>query len=181
LDRGSSARSGVGFGVSDGVVGRAQDHFGHGVAARCTDVVRVELSEALAAVPAGFAVQTPPRVAIDLPGVTNGSGKSSIEVNQGNVRSVSVASSGDRTRLVLNLKVPSSYHAEVQGKVLLISLDAGAAAATTATAPAAAADSHFATSQNSDVLDLRDIDFRRGSDGAGRVVVNLASTQVGST
>ena len=146
-----------------------------------TDVVRVELSEPLTSVPAGFAVQAPPRVAIDLPGVTNASGKSSIEVNQGNVRSVSVASSGDRTRLVLNLKVPSSYHAEIQGKILLISLDAGAApsAATTAPAATAAAETHFASSQNSDVLDLRDIDFRRGTDGAGRIVVNLASTQVG--
>ncbi len=144
-----------------------------------TDVVRVELSEALTAVPAGFAVQAPPRVAIDLPGVTNSSGKSTIEVNQGNVRSVSLASSGDRTRLVLNLKVPSSYHAEIQGKSLLISLDTGAAPAATAAAAPTAADSHFASSQNSDVLDLRDIDFRRGSDGAGRVVVNLASTQVG--
>ena len=145
-----------------------------------TDIVRVELSEPLASVPAGFVVQAPPRVAIDLPGVTNSSGKSSIEVNQGNVRSVSVASSGDRTRLVLNLKVPSSYHAEIQGKSLLISLDSGAspAVATTAT-PAAAADSHFANSQNADILDLRDIDFRRGADGAGRIVVNLANTQVG--
>ncbi|MEO5688293.1 MAG: type IV pilus secretin PilQ [Burkholderiaceae bacterium] len=144
-----------------------------------TDVVRIELSEALTAVPAGFAVQTPPRVAIDLPGVTNSSGKSSVELNQGNVRSVSVASSGDRTRLVLNLKVPSRYRAEIQGKTLLISLDAGAAPAATATATAPAADTHFANSQNSDVLDLRDIDFRRGNDGAGRIVVNLASTQVG--
>ena len=40
-----------------------------------TDVVRVELSEPLASVPAGFVVQAPPRVAIDLPGVTNSSGK----------------------------------------------------------------------------------------------------------
>jgi type IV pilus assembly protein PilQ len=145
-----------------------------------TDIVRVELSEPLASVPAGFVVQAPPRVAIDLPGVTNSSGKSNIEVNQGNVRSVSVASSGDRTRLVLNLKVPSNYHAEIQGKSLLISLDSGAgpAVATTAT-PAAAADSHFANSQNADILDLRDIDFRRGADGAGRIVVNLANTQVG--
>ena len=146
-----------------------------------TDVVRVELSEALTGVPAGFAVQSPPRVAIDLPGVTNSSGKSTIELNQGNVRSVSVASSGDRTRLVLNLKAPSSYRAEVQGKTLLIALDSGASAApaaTTAVAPAADS-THFANSQNSDVLDLRDIDFRRGTDGAGRIVVNLASTQVG--
>ncbi len=143
-----------------------------------TDIVRVELSEALTAVPAGFAVQAPPRVAIDLPGVTNASGKSTIEVNQGNVRSVSVASSGDRTRLVLNLKVPSSYHAELQGRSLLIALDSAAPQTTTQTAPPAA-NTHFASSQNADVLDLRDIDFRRGSDGAGRIVVNLASTQVG--
>ena len=144
-----------------------------------TDVVRVELSEPLASVPAGFVVQAPPRVAIDLPGVTNSSGKSSIEVNQGNVRSVSVASSGDRTRLVLNLKVPSNYHAEIQGKSLLIALDSGATPVAAATTPAATADSHFASSQNADILDLRDIDFRRGADGAGRIVVNLASTQVG--
>jgi type IV pilus assembly protein PilQ len=145
-----------------------------------TDVVRVELSEPLTAVPAGFAVQAPPRVAIDLPGVSNGSGKTSVEINQGNVRSVSVASAGDRTRLVLNLKVPSSYHAEIQGKILLISLDGGGVGPATAAAPAAAAgDTHFANSENADVLDLRDIDFRRGNDGAGRIVVNLASTQVG--
>ena len=144
-----------------------------------TDVVRVELSEALTGVPAGFAVQSPPRVAIDLPGVTNSSGKSTVELNQGNVRSVSVASSGDRTRLVLNLKTPSNYRAEVQGKTLLIALDTGAAAAAPAAAPVAADNTHFASSQNADVLDLRDIDFRRGTDGAGRIVVNLASTQVG--
>jgi len=143
-----------------------------------TDVVRVELSEPLSGVPAGFAVQAPPRVAIDLPGVTNASGKSSVEINQGNIRSVSLASSGERTRLVLNLKAPSNYHAEVQGKSLLISLDAGAAASTAAVQPAAA-DTHFAASQNADVQELRDIDFRRGADGAGRIVVNLPSTQVG--
>ena len=146
-----------------------------------TDVVRVELSEPLASVPAGFVVQAPPRVALDLPGVTNSSGKSNIEVNQGNVRSVSLASSGDRTRLVLNLKVPSSYRAEIQGKSLLISLDSGTAGATAAatTKTTTTAETHFANSQNADVLDLRDIDFRRGSDGAGRIVVNLANTQVG--
>ncbi|HEY8977399.1 MAG TPA: type IV pilus secretin PilQ [Burkholderiaceae bacterium] len=144
-----------------------------------TDVVRVELSEPLSAVPAGFAVQAPPRVAIDLPGVTNASGKSSVEVNQGNIRSVSLASSGERTRLVLNLKTPSSYHAEIQGKSLLIALDMAQPAAAAAAAQPAAADTHFAASQNADVQELRDVDFRRGTDGAGRIVVNLPSNQVG--
>src|ERR1700748_207231 len=122
-----------------------------------TDVVRVELSGPLASVPAGFVVQAPPRVAIDLPGVTNSSGKSNIEVNQGNVRSVSVASSGDRTRLVLNLKVPSSYHAEIQGKTLLISLDTGGApVATTTTTTSTSTQTHFPTNTNPPAPDSRD-------------------------
>jgi len=47
-----------------------------------SEVVRIELSQPLAAVPAGFTIQTPPRIAIDLPGVTSALGKSSVEMNQ---------------------------------------------------------------------------------------------------
>src|SRR5439155_20641135 len=100
-----------------------------------SEVIRVELSEPLAAVPAGFSIQTPPRIAIDLPGVTNALGKSSVEINQGNIRSVSVAQSGDRTRLVLNLKQAANYRAQLQGKVLLVVLDATGSASAAATAP----------------------------------------------
>ena len=56
-----------------------------------TDVVRIEMSEPLTTVPGGFSVQAPPRVAIDLPGVGNGLGKNSVELNQGNLRSANVA------------------------------------------------------------------------------------------
>ena len=59
-----------------------------------TEVVRIELSEALATVPNGFSVQAPPRIAIDLPGVANKLGRNNVEVNQGNLRSVAVATSG---------------------------------------------------------------------------------------
>ena len=157
------------------------------------DMVRIELAQPLAAVPAGFAIQTPPRIAIDLPGVTNGLGKSSVEVNQGNVRSVSVAEAGERTRLVLNLKRPGNYRAELQGKVLVLVLDpsgppdaplaaaapAATAAGTTAAAAAPAPQANFAPSLNRNPLAIRDIDFRRGTDGAGRVVVELPNNQVG--
>jgi type IV pilus assembly protein PilQ len=151
-----------------------------------TEVVRVELSEPLTTVPNGFSVQAPPRIAIDLPGVSNGLGRNSIDINQGNLRSASVAQAGDRSRLVLNLKQASGYRAQVQGKVLLVILDtAGPAIAAEATATAAPAASpagqtvQFAAPQNSAPLALRDIDFRRGQDGTGRVIVNLPSTQVG--
>ncbi|MCU0774519.1 MAG: type IV pilus secretin PilQ [Ideonella sp.] len=145
-----------------------------------SDIVRIELAEPLPAVPAGFSVQTPPRIAIDLPGVTNALGRSSVELNQGNLRSVSVAQGGDRTRLVLNLKQPSNYQAKVDGKVLLLVLDSGASVAQAAPAAVAAAPSpSFAPSQNAGAQALRGIDFRRGADGAGQVVVDLPSTQVG--
>ncbi len=145
-----------------------------------SEVVRIELSEALTAVPAGFTIQTPPRIAIDLPGVTNGLGKPSVEVNQGNLRSVNVAQAGERTRLVLNLKKAASYRAELQGKVLLLILDSAPAPAATTTAAAASPEPvRFAESLNRNPLALKDIDFRRGSDGAGRVIVDLPNNQVG--
>ncbi len=145
-----------------------------------SEVVRIELSEPLSAVPAGFTIQTPPRIAIDLPGVSNGLGKPSVEVNQGNLRSVNVAQAGERTRLVLNLKKAASYRAELQGKVLLLILDGTAAPAATTTAAAASPEPvRFAESLNRNPLALKDIDFRRGSDGAGRVIVDLPNNQVG--
>ena len=144
-----------------------------------TEVVRIELSEALTAVPTGFSVQAPPRIAIDLPGVTNGTGRNTVDINQGNLRSVSVAQAGDRSRLVLNLKQASGYRAVLQGKTLLLVLDT--AGGPVAAAPTVAADQpvQFAPPQNTAPQALRDIDFRRGQDGSGRVIVNLPSTQVG--
>jgi type IV pilus assembly protein PilQ len=142
------------------------------------EVIRVELSEGLASPPTGFSIQAPPRVAIDLPNVGNGLGKSAVEINSGNVRAVNVASSGDRTRLVLSLRQPASYRTELQGKTLLILLDSANGVASAGPANAAQP-VQFASSQNTDQQPLRDIDFRRGPDGSGRVIVGLASTQIG--
>ena len=144
------------------------------------EVVRIELSEPLAAVPAGFTIQTPPRIAIDLPGVTNALGRNSVEINQGNLRSVNVAQAGERTRLVLNLKQATNYKAQLQGKSLVLVLDT----APGVTAQPVASSSgeqpvRFAESLNREQLALRDIDFRRGTDGAGRVIVELPNNQVG--
>ncbi|HET9645996.1 MAG TPA: type IV pilus secretin PilQ [Burkholderiaceae bacterium] len=155
-----------------------------------SDVVRIELSEPLAEVPAGFTVQTPPRIAIDLPKISNGLGKSSLEVNQGNVRSVAVAQSGERTRLVLNLRRAASYTARIEGKTLMLVIDGSgsvaqaaapspSASASAASSAASSAPVQFAPSVNREQLMLSDIDFRRGADGAGRVVVELPSNEVG--
>ncbi|EER62230.1 type IV pilus secretin PilQ [Acidovorax delafieldii 2AN] len=140
------------------------------------EVVRVELSQPLSAVPSGFAIQSPARIALDFPGTSNAMGRSSVDVNQGNLKSINIVQAGDRARLVLNLKQATSYQAEVQGKVLLISLvpvTASAAAAQQATVAV------FSESGNAETLPLKDVDFRRGSDGSGRIIVGLANSQVG--
>ncbi|MDQ6881138.1 MAG: type IV pilus secretin PilQ [Pseudomonadota bacterium] len=138
------------------------------------EVVRVDFSQPLDAVPAGFAIQAPARIALDVPGASNGLGRSTVEINQGNVRSVNVVQAGERTRLVLNLKSPASYKAQLSGKSLLISLDSVSVAT-----PAPSGTPAFAESRNRDTQPLRDLDFRRGPDSSGRIVVDLPNNQVG--
>ncbi|MCU0969182.1 MAG: type IV pilus secretin PilQ [Rubrivivax sp.] len=141
-----------------------------------TDVVRIELAEPLAALPQGFTVQTPPRIAIDLPGIGNALGRNSVELNQGNLRTATVAQSGERTRLVLSLKQPAGYSAQLQGKALVLVLDATASSVVAAEKAAQFAP---APTQPGAAQPIADIDFRRGADGAGRVIVALPSSQVG--
>ncbi|MEW6703539.1 MAG: type IV pilus secretin PilQ [Pseudomonadota bacterium] len=141
-----------------------------------SEVVRIELSQPLAAVPQGFTIQSPPRIAIDLPNVGNGMGRPSVDVNQGNLRSVNIAQAGERTRVVLNLRQPANYTARLDGKTLLLTLET---TGSVQGATAAGEPVHFAPSLNRDQVALRGIDFRRGPDGSGRVVVDLPNNQVG--
>lgn len=138
------------------------------------EVVRIDLSQPLTVVPTGFSIQSPARIALDFPGISNAMGRSTVEINQGNLRSVSVVQAGDRTRVVLNLKQPAAYKAQIQGKSLLVVLDT-VVGSTPQASPATA----FAEGRNRDSQPIKDLDFRRGVDGAGRVVVALPNNQVG--
>lgn len=140
-----------------------------------TEVVRIELSQPLTAAPAGFAIQSPARIALDFPGISNGMGRSTVDVNQGNMRSVSVVQAGDRTRVVLNLKQATTYKTQMQGRSLLVLLDPIGGQAQAATAPVTA----FSVAQNRETLPIKDLDFRRGTDGSGRIIVALPNNQVG--
>lgn len=136
------------------------------------EVVRIDLSEALSAVPTGFAIQSPARIALDFPGVANAMGRTTVDINQGNLRSVSVVQAGERTRVVLNLKQSAPYKAEILGKSLFVSLGSAAVANSK---PVSA----FSETTSRTAAPLKDIDFRRGSDGSGSVVVSLPNNQVG--
>ena len=139
------------------------------------EVIRIELSEPLLAVPTGFSIQTPARIALDFPGVSSALSRSTVDLSLGNLRSANVVQAGDRTRVVLNLRAATVFKSEIQGKSLFITLEP---ASVVAASPAGTVPT-FAEGRNSDVLPIKDIDFRRGADSAGRVVVNLANNQVG--
>ena len=139
------------------------------------EVIRIDFSQPLAAVPAGFSIQAPARVALDVPGATNALGRNTVEINQGNVRSVNVVQAGERTRLVVNLKAPAGYRAQLQGKSLLVVFDQVATAGPVAPTQQPA----FAESRNVETQPIRDLDFRRGADSSGRVIVALPSNQIG--
>ncbi|HSC80993.1 MAG TPA: type IV pilus secretin PilQ [Chitinolyticbacter sp.] len=128
--------------------------------------------------PTSFSVNTPPRLAFDFAGTANKAGKSTFQVNGTALRQVNLAEGSGRTRVVLNLNKQAAYDAQVDGNAYLITIDGSAKAVvakseTTHFAPAPAA----AASTGGD--GLREVDFRRGVSGEGKVVIDLTSPNLG--
>jgi type IV pilus assembly protein PilQ len=138
------------------------------------EMVKIDFDKPPVAIPTGFTVQRPACIALDFPGVQSALPRSLVSLNQGNLKSANVVQATDRTRVVLNLETPTAYQASIQGQSVLISL---APVATRSSAPQVM--QSFSASQNMDVLPIKDIDFRRGMDDAGRIIVDLANNQVG--
>ncbi len=137
--------------------------------------IKLGLKEPLAAPPVAFTVNNPPRIALDFPNTANGLGKSSQDVNQGDLRNIRLGQSGGRTRVVLNLAKMAKYEARTDGNMVIVTLQgagvtAAADAATTQFAEAkAAAEPHY----------IQDVDFRRGKNGEAQIIVDLSDTGTG--
>lgn len=146
------------------------------------DTVRVELSQPLSAVPQGFSIQSPARIAVDFPNTISLTGSETIPLSVGNAQEAKVVQAGDRTRLVLNLGEAAPYTAKIEGNSLLLSVSGGAAAAVSSSGATPSVFQAVTSTQPaaSGAPDsVQDLDFRRGEDGAGRVIIRLPSQQVG--
>ena len=140
-----------------------------------TTIIKVDLAQPLANVPAGFTINTPPRIALDFPNTTNGLGKSAQDFAEGDLRSANIVQAGARTRLVINLTRMLAYDTRIDGNSLLITLQGKAAGQA-----AVSSVSRFAESkQDAQQHTLRDVDFRRGNNGEGRVQVDLSDPGIG--
>lgn len=135
-------------------------------------LVTLKMKRPLTAVPANFSINTPPRIAFDFPNTVNALSKNRQEVNEGDLRGYTVVQAGDRSRVVLNLRNSMSHTATIDGDNLKIAL---APLAPSAAKPVA----RFADGDNTLAHTLKDIDFRRGNNGEGRIVVNLSDTTTG--
>jgi type IV pilus assembly protein PilQ len=122
--------------------------------------------------PLPFTIDKPARIAFDLPNTTLALASRRIDVRSGGVDTVLAAEANGRTRLVVNVDSLLPYTTKVDGNDIVVTLgqqpgaDVGKSAAARvnsgAAAPVAAAERA-----------IRTIDFRRGTDGTGRVIVQL--------
>ena len=123
--------------------------------------------------PTGYTTDSPARIAIDLDGVTNGLSEKYHTLGNGNVRSMTVMGAGSRTRLIVNLTSLTGYSTKVVGNNLLLTVGDGEASAA---APAAQA-SITSTVSSKPVRSskgVQEIDFRRGEQGEGQVIITLS-------
>ncbi len=123
--------------------------------------------------PLSFTIDSPARIALDLPDTSLGLSSRRRDVNLGPLDTVLTAEAGGRTRVVLNLDQMVSYETRRSGNTLIVTLGDGAAYSpdTTQFASAPAAESRSYASPGSRAI--TGVDFRRTRDGGGRIVVNL--------
>jgi len=140
-------------------------------------IVKLTLKEALKTPPGSFTVANPARIAFDLPNTVNGLGRNSQNIGEGELLSMNLVQAGERTRMVLNLRRAVGYDTQVEGKDLVIIL---AATPVVAAGSGGAAATHFVEAKLAvDTHTVRDIDFRRGKAGEGRIVVDLSDSSTG--
>ncbi|MGH8686991.1 MAG: type IV pilus secretin PilQ [Burkholderiales bacterium] len=135
-------------------------------------ILRITTREPLKAPPASFTVANPARIAFDFPNTLNALGRSSQDIGQGELRSMNLVQAADKTRLVLNLRRPVAHEVAIDGRNVVVTLAAAAA-------PASDKVAHFSEGRGESKHAIRDIDFRRGNAGEGRVVVDLSDSSTG--
>ncbi|MBS0566334.1 MAG: type IV pilus secretin PilQ [Proteobacteria bacterium] len=134
---------------------------------------RVQITLKLAAPPAGaraFTTETPPRIALDFPDTRSTLSQRHIEVGSGATSGINVADAGGRTRVVVDLYRASTYETRADGNNFVLVVNNGNTA--NASATIAAGDQTKSVGQTTQ--EVSNIDFRRGKNGEGRIVITFS-------
>jgi len=140
--------------------------------------INLKFSERLYDDPVSFTIENPARIAIDLPGVNLNLANRNQSIGIGDVLGFSAVEAGGRTRVVVNLVRPVAYDLSVSGNSVLLSV--GSSGPSTVAQQTDTA-SVFSARQPSasGVAAIRNIDFRRGERGEGRIIVTLSDSSTG--
>ena len=154
--------------------------------------VKMKLSAPVEGAPLSFTIDNPARIAIDLPGTTLNLKERTQRIGVGNAESVTAVEADNRARVVLNLGELVPYDIETNGDTIAVTLEGGpssletqslpSAPTRTATAPAPVAALEpvsVNTMPGHAKGSIRDIDFRRGTQGEAQVVVNMSAPDIG--
>ncbi|WP_255423140.1 type IV pilus secretin PilQ [Undibacterium sp. LX40W] len=139
-------------------------------------IVKINLKKPLEKAPLSFSITSPARISLDFANTANGTGKSAIDIGLGEVRNVNLIEVPGRSRLVFNLNRSLNYATLVEGNTLIVTIDGSGGLATPVNSlglPVTAKGPQQNLRQS-----LKDIDFRRGASGEGRVVVDLPNNQI---
>jgi len=119
-----------------------------------------------------FTTDSPPRIAIDLPDTSTALATRRVVIGSGATKAVSAAEAGGRTRVVVDLLRPAGYTTRAAGNTLVVTVDAGAPQMAGVT-PISISDP---TKRAASTLHVSNIDFRRGDNGAGRIIMRFDGT-----
>ncbi len=139
-------------------------------------IIRITTKEPLKSAPPSFTVANPARIVFDFANTTNALGRNSQDVAQGELRSMNLVQGPDRSRLVLNLRRSVAHEVVLDGRNIVVTLSSAAAAPSGAGVGQVA---HFAEGKADVKHAIREVDFRRGSAGEGRIIIDLTDTSTG--
>ncbi|WP_077045038.1 type IV pilus secretin PilQ [Pseudomonas sp. KK4] len=142
---------------------------------------RVELKLAFDApppTPRGYTTESPARIALDLPGVTSQLKSKTRDLGSGNARSATVVEANDRTRVIVNLTQLTPYDLRVEGNNLFVVIGQGARSTASRAPAAAVATPAPARAPVASSKTIRAVDFQRGTQGEGNVVIDLSDPSI---
>ncbi len=132
--------------------------------------------------PRTFTIDDPARIALDFANTENKLQQRNMQVGIGALQSIISAASKDRTRVVMNLSQSTAYTTEVSGNQVTLTLAGAEQVFETITAAAVAADASGSASitdrPSAIAKGVTNIDFKRGPNGEGRVVISLTSNSI---
>ncbi|WP_196799338.1 MULTISPECIES: type IV pilus secretin PilQ [unclassified Thioalkalivibrio] len=167
--------AGLLFMVSQGVAATELEEIRAGSLSGDRVQVNLRFSEAPPSDIRAFAIDSPPRIALDLPNVGNSLPQRETDLNVGPILRASSVEAGNRTRVVLNLTQASEYQTRVEGNNLILTLGRGVSEADARTQQVVdRAGEPTPVTRSARPVEITGIDFRRGSEGEGRVEVDLS-------